>query len=630
MKNKINMFIWWSFLIIYLELIYRVFIIKDLFSFNTFYMIIFCIPIIFIFSLVTSLFSKKINKIINIVLSSFIIILYLAQIVYFNFYYSMFSFFSLLAGGTGQVMQFWTMILEVIIRIWYIFIIVLIPVLLAIKFRKKIFNYEKINVKYIKIPVLSLITSIIFITLIINFDNDLYSTRKVLFKTHAPMLTINKVGLLNTEIIDIYRYIFKFEEKININESNEKQYSSSEYNVLNIKFGNSNIDNYFKSIKPTNKNKYTGIFKDKNIIFINTESFDKILIDEKLTPTLYKLSNDGFKFTNYYQPLYPISTFDGEFMNLTSLIPKEGTWSLRMASDNSMPFEFGNVFKNIGYKTYAFHDHVYNFYDRDKVHPKLGFKYIACGNGLEKDMNCKNWPNSDYDMMKSSVKYYINEEKFAAYYMTVSGHLNYNFNENNISKKNKSLVENLKYSNKIKSYLATGIEVDKALESLLKDLEKNNKLEDTVIILTPDHYPYGLTCKELNEVDKNDRCDKFELYHTSLIIYNESIKGETITKKISGIDLLPTIYNLFGIDYDSRLLMGRDIFSDEEHIVILSDRSFITDYGTYDSLSKKFTPYKGKNISKNYVNEINKIVNDRFSISSLILTDNYYKSLELK
>ena len=93
---------------------------------------------------------------------------------------------------------------------------------------------------------------------------------------------------------------------------------------------------------------------------------------------------------------------------------------------------------------------------------------------------------------------------------------------------------------------------------------------------------------------------------------------------VSGIDLMPTIYNLFDLEYDSRLLMGRDMFSDEEHIVVLSDRSWITDKCSYNSLIGKCS--NGFN-DKEYIDNINKIVNDRFSISSLIIEKDYYSKL---
>ena len=104
-------------------------------------------------------------------------------------------------------------------------------------------------------------------------------------------------------------------------------------------------------------------------------------------------------------------------------------------------------------------------------------------------------------------------------------------------------------------------------------------------------------------------------------------KDIVIDKTISSLDILPTIYNLYGIEYDSRLYMGRDIFSEEEHIVMLSDRSWITSKGKYNSVSKKFINTTDEEISKEYIDNINAIVTSRFSVSSTILDVNYYSKV---
>ena len=344
------------------------------------------------------------------------------------------------------------------------------------------------------------------------------------------------------------------------------------------------------------------------------------------------MANNAFVFNNYYQPLYPVSTTDGEYMNLTSLIPKEGVWSLYRTSNNNMEVGIGHMFKKNGYLAYAFHNHTYKYYKRHLSHPNLGFEYIGCGNGLQKIMNCKRWPNSDNEMFQVTPSYYLDKEQpFLAYYMTVSGHLNYNFTGNHMAMRNKSKVKNLPYSTAVKAYYATQIEFDLAMETLLKTLEEKGILEDTLIVIAPDHYPYGLDTKQLNEVSKIDRKDKFELYHTSLIMYNPSIEKTIIDETISGIDILPTLYNLYGIDYDSRLYMGRDIFSKQEHIVILSDRSWITAKGRYNSVNGKFTKTTREELNETeYVAKINKIANDRFTISTTIIDNDYYAKLGLE
>lgn len=646
MKKKIHGSIFCAFWIVYLELIYRIFIVGNFFSLNTLSVILFSMTWMAITALIVGLFNEKVNRIISYFILFFYTLITLAQIVYYNFYDSIFSFFSL-TTGTGQVMQFWQMILEVIARIWYVFALTLVPLILYYIFNKKIFKFNKLRLKDILLNLVLLVFSLTMILVEVTYDNKgVYSLNRLIYKTHTPMLTINKTGLWSMQIIDLYRYIFGFEEEVEVSTVEEapeevELEKEKEYNKIDIDFesliekeSNSTVKNmhkYFSSVVPSEKNKYTGLFKDKNLIFITAEAFDTIAIDKDITPTLYKMANNSYIFTNYYQPLYPVSTSDGEYMNLISLIPKEGVWSFYKSSKISMPMGFGTMFKNEGYTSYGFHNHTYKYYDRHLSHPNIGLSYIGCGNGLEKKMNCKRWPNSDYEMIEATTDYYLNDEKpFATYYMTVSGHLNYNFYGNSMSARNKKKVKNLKYSDAIKAYYAAQIELDKAMELLLKKLEEKGVLDDTLIIMGPDHYPYGLTQKQMNEVSNIDRSDKFENYHTTLIMYNPSIEKTVIDKTISGLDLLPTIYNLYGIEFDSRLLMGRDIFSDSEHIVILSDRSWITEAGRYNSVTRKFTKTTEEEIDDDYIDRINSIVNNRFSMSALILDNNYYKKVGLK
>ncbi|MBQ4262935.1 MAG: sulfatase-like hydrolase/transferase [Bacilli bacterium] len=643
MKKKIHVFFWWLFWILFLEIVYRIFIFNTFFDKYTISVIIFSLPWVFIIWAITTLLPEKINKFLTIFFTCALTIITLAQIVYYNFYTSIFSFFSLTTGA-GQVMEFWQAILNVMLSIWYVFLIVLIPLILFLIFKNKLFNFKRLSWK------INLVNLVLFILSLggaylttYKFDSGIYSINRLLFSTHAPLLTANKVGLNTTQALDLYRYIFGFNEEIFIEETSEEilEEPGIEYNAIEIDFDKlinktsnktiKNMHKYFKNVSPTQKNKYTGLFKDKNLIFITAEAFDTIALDEKITPTLYKMANNSYVFTNYYQPLFPVSTSDGEYMNLTSLIPKEGVWSFYRTSKISMPLGFGTMFKKAGYTSYGFHNHTYSYYDRDDSHPNIGLTYYGCGNGLEKKMNCSHWPNSDKEMIESTLSYYLEKDKpFASYYMTVSGHLNYNFYGNNMASRNKSKVKNLKYSEAVKAYYATQIELDKAMEILLKELDEANKLDDTLIVLAPDHYPYGLTTEEMNEVSKTNRSNKFENYHTTLIMYNPAIEKTEIDKIVSSIDILPTIYNLYGLEYDSRLLMGTDIFSESEGLVIFSDRSWITKYGKYNSVIKKFTKTTKEELPENYIDKINTKVYQKFSMSSLILENNYYSKLGLK
>lgn len=656
MKRKLPLLIFYSFLIIYLELVYKSAVLNNVFSINTLTVIVFSIPFILINTLISSLFKEKINRIISVVLSIFITLIYISQYIYFEFYDSIFSIYSI-KEGTGQVFgEFFSAILKMVLDNIWVTLLFLLPFLLFIIFGKKIFNFERNKKASLITGGLSIVSIAISILFVQFYGSGMYSLKRLYKETHAPMITINKVGLLSMEVLDLDRFIFGFEEKLyNINkptdnkEETKKPEETEEikYNVLDIDFDKlineeensmvKSMHEYFKNVTPTKQNEYTGIFKGKNLIYITAEGFDKIAIDESLTPTLYKLANNGFVFENYYQPLFTVSTSDGEYMFLNSLIPKEGVWSFYRSSNIYMPFGIGNVFKREGYSTVnAYHDHTYTYYNRDKSHPNLGFdKYIGCGNGLEELINCKTWPESDVEMINATVDDYINSDNFMTYYMTVSGHLNYTFTGNYISYKNKDLVKDLPYTDHVKAYLAANIELDRAIESLINKLKEKGKLDDTVIVISPDHYPYGLKTSELNEISKTDRSDKFEMFHTSLILYNSEIEENVkVTKYVSSIDVLPTIYNLFGIKYDSRLLMGRDALSDAEGLVILSDRSFINEFGSYNSITGKYTKFK-EDVSNDYIEKLNHEVYQRFTMSSLLLYEkngvylDYYRKLGL-
>lgn len=656
MKRKLPLLLFYSFLIIYLELVYKSAVLNNVFSINMLTVIIFSTPFILINTLISCLFKEKINRIISVVLSIFITLIYISQYIYFEFYDSIFSIYSI-KEGTGQVFgEFFSAILKMVLDNIWVTLLFLPPFLLFIIFGKKIFNFERNKKASLITSGLSIVSIAICILFVQFYDSGMYSLKRLYKETHAPMITINKVGLLSMEVLDLDRFVFGFEEKLyNINkptdnkEETKKPEETDEikYNVLDIDFDKlisteensmvKSMHEYFKNVTPTKQNEYTGIFKGKNLIYITAEGFDKIAIDENLTPTLYKIVNNGFVFENYYQPLFTVSTSDGEYMFLNSLIPKEGVWSFYRSSNIYMPFGVGNVFKREGYSTVnAYHDHTYTYYNRDESHPNLGFdKYIGCGNGLEELINCKTWPESDVEMINATVDDYISSDNFMTYYMTVSGHLNYTFTGNYISYKNKDLVKDLPYTDHVKAYLAANIELDRAIESLINKLKEKGKLDDTVIVISPDHYPYGLKTSELNEISDTDRSDKFEMFHTSLILYNSEMKENVkVTKYVSSIDVLPTIYNLFGIEYDSRLLMGRDALSDTEGLVILSDRSFINEFGSYNSITGKYTKFN-EDVTNDYIEKLNHEVYQRFTMSSLLLYEkngvylDYYRKLGL-
>ena len=627
--------------LLYLEFIYHLFIFNSFKLKHIFLITIFTVLSTIFIDLISSLFTKKVNKWLMIIINCFLSILFIAQIINYRFYGNVISIYSIIHGG--QVFGFLSAIFSVLWQNIICVILLLIPIPFYVIFNKKI---ETDNLSWKVILKKNGLLIIVFILSLLSLQTDkkeIYSAKNLYYYRHAPLETVKKLGMLTTLRLDLERTITGFEENLtkvtdlNLPEVKEdtKNEDKIKYNIEDIDFLKlaeeetkteiKNIHYYMANETPTKQNKYTGMFKDKNLIVITAEAFSPIAVNEALTPTLYKLVNQGFTFTNFYSPIYYVSTSDGEYVSLTSLLPKESVWSFYKSSKNYLPYVYGNVFKNLGYETYAFHDGQYKYYDRNLSHPNMGYKYMACGNGLEKLMNCKKWPQSDLEMINATFDMYSNEEKFVAYYMSISGHLEYNFYGNNMASKNKALVADTEYSDKIKAYIACQIELDKALEELINKLKEKDILDDTVIVLSADHYPYGLTNDDINSVTPLEDA-KFDIHKNNLIIWSNTMKKNIKIDKIAeSLDILPTILNLFGINYDSRLLIGKDILSDTDGLVILNDRSWITKYGKYNASTQKFTSLTEEEIPKNYVNKINEIVANKFVISKNILDTNYYK-----
>ena len=353
-----------------------------------------------------------------------------------------------------------------------------------------------------------------------------------------------------------------------------------------------------------------------------------IAVDPNLTPTLYKLTNNGFVFNNFYSPVF-LSTTGGEFQATTGLIPTQTILKMWKSNTPNIYYALGNSFNRLNYTTNAYHNWTYSYYERNKTMPTLGFtSYTGCRNGLEKEMSCS-WLPSDIDLMDVTVSKYMNEEKFMAYYITVSGHAPYNFTGgNNIARKNKNLVEYLPYSNGVKAYLATQIELDRALKKLINKLENNGTLDDTVIALVGDHYPYTLTEAEINEISNYDRDSVIEVNRSNFIIWNSKMNKKIEIDKVgSQIDVLPTLLNLFGIEYDSRLIVGKDILSDYEGIAIFSNRSWVTDKGTYFVNGNKFVSKNDEEVDNGYISRINTRVANSFTISNSIIEYDIYEEI---
>ena len=432
------------------------------------------------------------------------------------------------------------------------------------------------------------------------------------------------------------------------------------YNTLDIDFSAladaasdstlASIHRYVASRTPSRQNQYTGMFKGKNLILLTAESFSPWFISEELTPTLYRLTHEGFVCTNYYQPGWGQSTTGGEYAVLTGLLPTwvNGDVSFWASRYDYMPLTLGNQFRALGYQTPAWHNNTYNYYGRDATHPNLGYDYQGIGSGLDLPNPGGGWPYSDLEMLEATLDSYVDTylttgQPFHAYYMTVSGHGSYNWGQS-MSAKNRAAAQAAypDASAPVQAYVAANLELEAALSYLVEQLEARGIADDTVICLSADHYPYALAETDVDYyaelTGRQDTDLDTSRYRNALILWCGSMtEPVTVDIPCSAVDIVPTLSNLFGLAYDSRLLSGRDILATNYDpasasgcipLVILPTtmgNSWATAAGVYEAPTGTFTPNPGVTVEDGYVDAVNRLVSTKYAYAKLLIQYDYYR-----
>ncbi len=632
------------------------------------------IPAMIVFAIVSLIPKRKVNIAICIFYSILYALFSGAQMVYYSIFGIYFSAYAMANGAAA--LQFWDTALRHMGMNWYWILILLLSPLFFCVFARKILRFE--GLRSWRLSLLPLIAAFVVQILTVGmlpvFDGkDTFSAYDMYHNGPDAYYGINKLGLLTGFRLDLMRLITGDEPEGSLNLDitmpsfdlppiptvprptttggtfpggtdipttaplpTEPPIDTSP-NVLDIDFesliaGEDNetiqkMHQYFQDRTPTNKNEYTGIFEGCNLVMICAESFSCGVIDPELTPTLYKMMTEGMYFENFYVPTWFSSTIDGEYSFLTGTIPKSGSMALNLTRDNHMPLTMSMQLINKGYNAYAYHGHKYNgTYKRNLYMPNMGFQYKDPTCGLDIKIQ---WPESDYDVVNKSTEFYVDSEPFVTYYMTISGHMEYNFIGNNMAMRNKKAVKDLPYCEAVRAYIACNIEFEKSMALLMQRFEEAGVLENTVFVIVPDHYPYGLKNEEYAELMGVDSFATFyDIYRTGCIIYKPGMEPQTISTLASHLDLLPTLSNMFGIEYDSRLYMGRDLFSDSLGLVMFNNKSWITDYVAYNASTKKYTYFVDKElIPEGYLEYIKADVSNRFTISRQILDNDYWAIL---
>ncbi len=640
----------------------RLLIFNGLFDLKFILTFLFSLATGFMFSGLCSLLKNRARKGVTIGLMAVFTVVYAFLISYHRYFGTFFSWKT--TGQAGNVIKYFgENIVSAFVKSWYVCLLAFLPMILFIVFYRKSF-YQKHTKRTRFIPgVISLGGMAVSLMAILifwagggfGFKSDYYYYKYI---QNDISQTYYRYGIFTTSRVEIGQMIFgepveNFDDMLGKYDINNVENMASDvsesdkdygYNQLDIDFekiisenDDENVQNmvkYYQSLSPTNKNKYTGMFEGKNLIFLTLESFNPAVVDPDFTPLLYKMSTEGFVFSNFYVPMWTGATEAGEYSNISGNFSYYGR-ALSLCSQSHQTYSLGNVFTREGYEVYAYHNNTSKFYSRNIAYPALGYEnYKSTDNGM-KLPNGQYWPRSDREMGEVTIDDYINSSKpFHAYYMTISGHSNYSTIGNTMSQWHyDELPEKYaNYTEQAKCYLAANYEVELMLEYLVKRLDEAGKLEDTVFAMAPDHYPYVLSEQSQKDLLGDDVYDGYNIYRNKFILWSASMEEPVVSDKYcTSIDIVPTLLNLFGIDYDSRLVTGTDIMSNSLGIAFLRSSygvSWITDQGTYEAKTKEFTRNEDSTLGDDeveaYVENVNNALHLKTTFARGLLEKNYY------
>lgn len=610
----------------YLEVLFKLRVLNFQFDANLLRMIIFSLSYSFMIMFFTMFFKVKTAKIVMYIVLSVLTFLYFNQEVYNSFVEGFYSI-----AVAGDITAGFSFILDYFQAFRFLHILYLLPIIsLYLLNRFKLIDFD-IEYSTLKMPLILLIagTSTFFIALQTIDESEpeiqgmiTYSDMDLYTYMYNSQDALKKFGLLTYTQRDFFS-LFRTDPL-----------SETEYEIL--------IDEFFENQEDHDVNNYSNIFEDKNLIFIMAESLDTFAINEELTPNLYKLKTENAYFQNYYSPLYYRSTADTEFLVQTSMYPNNNvTLSMDAYVDNTFPSTLPKLFEANGYETFSFHNYIDYFYPRANFHlTTLGYNsyYGPEEMGMDVANSDKSiifnhdW-QSDYDMMVAAVPEFINEDKFFVNMLTVSGHFKYDSNHP-IAAKNTQAVrdyetsEGINLDDEIFYYLAANIELDKAIGYLLQQLEANNKLSDTVIMIFGDHYAYGIDKNTIWEYDtmKDDGSD-MDIHNVPLLMYSDStILNGMVNNYMSSIDFVPTVSNLFNLPLNYKLVLGNDALADDENVVRFADISFVSSTFSYDSLPEQMII--PSNVNPEYIIYLSNMFINDYKYNLLVLNYDYFKEDE--
>ena len=603
-----------------------------------------------VLSLIYSIFPKKISKVLIIFTVLIDSIYSFVQILFLNFLgvYMSFNTVSQVGAVKNYIFDFLKSSKGEYYLVFLPFIICLLITIVSkiissnhpIDFKlKRRFYYENQIVICILLIIFTLSSLTYYNTLNEKYSDkyQVLSLKELFLNVSNPSLAIKDFGITSYALLDLKSKYVENEianETIFAYNDNNKTRDKDDTLWLNVINNEQNtnlntLNRYFIDSDLPSKNAFTGKYKDKNLIVIMMESVNDIIINEQYFPNFYSLYSSSYYFKNNYSPRNSCATGNNEFSAMTSLYSIYNNCTSNLYVNNIYPQSIFNLFNNSGYITNSFHDYDNTYYERTKIHPNMGSQNYYDVNAL--NMTYSNvygaWP-SDVTLMEEYLKKLDDiSGNFMSYITTVTTHQPYS-SQSEYGDKYLDKFENVSYSLELKRYLSKMTELDNAIGVLIDGLKERNLLDDTIIVLFGDHYPYAINLDILNEILDRDLTN-YENEKVPLIMYDSSLK-ETITmdEYTSYINLVPTIANLFDLDYDPRYYMGEDLFSsDYQSIVVFYDYSWKNEYAYYNSSTGKITYFTDFTYTDEEIKEINSQIYAKMNMSSNAIKSNYFAYL---
>ena len=609
-KNIINILFEVLF---YLSIFAYMLVIKSIYSTNVSY----DLKAFFGFALaiigISILVGGHVNKYVSLLLCTIYTLYLVAQKTYFKGFGSYFRFStakelsSEVAGQGAAINELFDM--KDIIPFVVLFLIVVIFLVLryCLKIKTKYKWYVHLSSLLCFLLAFVSINSMVKQVYATNTNDNfqIYHTDFYVYDTvNNPKVFVDNLGLLTFEFRDLQSLIQE--------QKNTELYAEK-------------IDNYFNSIDSTKKtNDYTGMFKDKSLLVIQAESLNNFGINEELTPTLYKMINNSIQITNFDTPLLIGSTSDSEFMANTSFIPEaEGYSVCYQYVNNAYPLTIGNLFKNNGYSTNAFHNNYGEYYNRFTTFDNYGYEFFdSYGLGIESDAN-------DASVSEQIGWIDAEKEKFVSLWISYSGHQPYGLEDVGVNKEDVETIKKLypNLNDDYVSYLAKTMDFDKAVEQFLNVMEWMGRINDVVVVIYGDHVAKGLDLSRgtnFDEVFGVNSDDNPSITYTPLFIYANDMEHQVIDKYCTALDILPTLMNLWGIDYNDEYAFGHDILDDEYRgFCFDANGNYWNNDFYFNSTNNAITTYNGysEDSAREIVNDFNK----KREVCKEILKIDYFK-----